>query len=83
MTVGDGTTLNEEHLAAEHRTDQTFSRRGLLKQAGVAAGALSVGMRELLANVAPPLTASTPGKTPISPIIDVEKRNAQALAEAQ
>jgi len=64
--VGDGTMWNEE----QHRTDQTISRRGLLKQAGVAAGVLSLREGKLLANAASPATAGTSGKTPISLIID-------------
>jgi hypothetical protein len=58
--------LNE----VQHRRDKTISRRGLLKQAGAVAGALSVGTGGLLAKAASPATTSASGKTPISLIID-------------
>lgn len=75
MTVQDQTMLNEGHISAKKGKDGTvmsgtLSRRGLLKRAGVAAGALSVGMGRLLANAAIPTTETVPGKTPISLIID-------------
>jgi hypothetical protein len=61
--------LNEEHQTNETATRNGISRRGLLKQAGVA-GVLSTSTGRLLANAASPVTGSTSGKTPISLIID-------------
>ena len=61
--------LNEGRPAVRQHMDKNISRRRLLKWAG-AAGALSTGMVQLLANAMPPVTGSASGKTPISLIID-------------
>jgi len=73
--IGDETMMNDEHASTEHRmsgaaASHVISRRGLLKQAGVAAAVLSLGEGESQANVASLAKAGTSGKTPISLIID-------------